>query len=82
MSNHNLVTRTNDTIDQLADIADAIMEATRAPSPRVTEVVHNTTSSVNAQVNLQIAQMQLQQRELLEQITNLQKTIEKMQLSD
>jgi len=77
-----LVTRANDTIDQLADIADAIMEATRTPSPRVTEIVHNTTPSVNAQVNLQIAQMQLQQRELLEQINNLQKTIEKMQLSD
>jgi len=58
------------------------MEATKAPSLRVTEVVHNTTPSVNAQVNLQIAQMQLQQRELLEQINNLQKTIEKMQLSD
>jgi len=31
---------------------------------------HNTTPSADAQINLQIAQMQMQQRELLEQITS------------
>jgi len=55
------------------------MEATRAPSFRVTEVAPRTPT--DAQINLQIAQMQLQQRELMEQITNLQKTIQAMQIS-
>jgi len=71
-----LVTRANDTIDQLADIADAIMEATRTPAAQVTEVVPYT------QTNLQISQMQMQQRALLEQIATLQETIKTMQLAN
>jgi len=74
-----LVTRANDTIDQLADIADA-MEATRAPAAQVTEVVPHTATPANIQANLQISQMQMQQRILLEQIATLQETIRTMQL--
>ena len=33
-----LVTRTADTVDQFADIADAIVEATRAPAFQIAEV--------------------------------------------
>jgi len=75
-----LVTRSSDTIDQLADIADAITEAIRTPSARVMEVASRTPT--NAQLNLQIAQMQMQQRELMEQIMNLQKTVQAMQISN
>jgi len=53
------------------------MEATRAPPARVTEVAPRTPT--DAQLNLQIAQMQIQQRELMEQILNMQKTIQAMQ---
>jgi len=77
-----LVTRANDTIDQLADIADAIMEATRAPAAQVTEVVPHTATPANIQANLQISQMQMQQRILLEQIATLQETIKTVQLSN
>jgi len=75
-----LVTRANDNIDQLADIADAIMEATRAPAAQITEVVPHTATPTNIQANLQISQMQMQQRILLEQIATLQETIRTMQL--
>jgi len=61
-----LVTRASDTVDQLADIADAIMEATRAPPVQVTEVVPHTAT--DAQINAQIAQMQMQHRKLLGQV--------------
>jgi len=77
-----LVTRANDTIDQLADIADAIMDATTTPPARVTEVVPHSTTPTNDQITLQIAQMQLQQRELLGQIALLQQTIQAMQIED
>jgi len=77
-----LVTRANDTNDQLADIADAIMEATRAPPVRVTEVASQPVTPTDTRINLQIAQMQVQQRALLEQITILQKEIQAMQISD
>jgi len=77
-----LVTRANDTIDQLADIADAIMEATRAPAAQVTEMVPYTANPINTQANLQISQMQTQQRVLLEQIATLQEAIKTMQLEN
>jgi len=75
-----LVTRANDTIDQLVDIADAIMEATSS-----TNLSHGSYSPhcfPYRYINLPIAQMQMQQRELLEQITTLQNTIKTMRLSD
>jgi len=72
-----LVIPANDTINQLADIADAIMEAIRVSPQRVTEVVPSTAPSVDAHINLQ-----MQQRKLLDQITTLRKTIKTMQLSD
>jgi len=73
-----LVTRANDTNDQLADIADAIMEATKASPVRITKVASQPTTSTDVQINLQIAQMQVQQQTLMEQIAILHKTIQIM----
>jgi len=73
-----LVTRANNTIDQLADIADA-MEAIRA---QLASRKSFPTLLPPPTRKLQIAQMQMQQRELFEQTVTLQKTIETMRLSD
>lgn len=70
-----LVTRTTETLDQLAETADAIAEATKAPANRISEVTHPNPNEAYTQV-------QTQQRELLEQIATLQKTIETMKISD
>lgn len=63
-----LVTRTEDTNDQLADIADAIVEATRAPAFQVAETTRSValpnqsvsdSASFEAKLELRLAQMKL-----------------------
>ncbi|XP_039313041.1 uncharacterized protein LOC120359500 [Solenopsis invicta] len=81
-----LVTRTEDSLDQVADIADTIMEATRAPPLQVAETTPSSFSrsagqddatSLEAKINLQLAQMRLSmQQEMAEQLTAIRKSIE------
>lgn len=81
-----LVTRTADTVDQLADIADAIVEATRAPTMQIAETarplegrnqVANDATSIEAKMELRLAQMRLaMQQEMAEQLTAIRRSIE------
>ncbi|XP_029162639.1 uncharacterized protein LOC114939029 [Nylanderia fulva] len=81
-----LVTRTGDTPEQLADIADAIIEATRAPVFQVAEAARAVTpqgqnasdpASLEAKFEVRLAQMQLtMQREIAEQMAAIRKSIE------
>lgn len=81
-----LVTRTGDSLDTLADIADAIMEATRAPAVHVAETARpaaltsghvSEIAAVEARMNLQLTQMRLaMQKEIAEQMASLTKAIE------
>lgn len=63
-----LVTRTGDAIEQLVDIANAIVEATRVPAFQVAEMTRllmprvenqDSVASTEARFNLQIAQLRL-----------------------
>ncbi|XP_011707926.1 PREDICTED: uncharacterized protein LOC105462772 [Wasmannia auropunctata] len=79
-----LVTRHADTNDQLADIADAIVEATRAPTFQVAETARtpviqnaNDTSAIEARMEVKFAQLQLAlQQEMTEKLSALQRSIE------
>jgi hypothetical protein len=81
-----LVTRAADTIEQLADIADAIVEATRAPVFQVAEAAKFTTpqnqnagdpASLEAKMEVRLAQMRLaMQQEMAEQLTAIRRSIE------
>ncbi|XP_018396207.1 PREDICTED: uncharacterized protein LOC108774564 [Cyphomyrmex costatus] len=80
-----LVTRSEDTVDQLADIADAIVEATRAPAFQVAEsarssmsrTVPEDASAIEAKINVQIAQMRLAlQQEMAEQLSAIRASIQ------
>lgn len=81
-----LVTRLTDTIDQLTDIADAIMETTRAPTFQIAEVArppafqpHNSSDAVvlEAKFELQLAQFWLSlQHEIMEQLAAIRRSIE------
>jgi len=76
------VARTQDTLEQLADIADAIVEATRA---QVTEVARppvfradsEITTALEAKFNLQLVQLRVSlQQEMTEQLIGIRKLIE------
>lgn len=81
-----LVTRTADTNEQLADIADAIVEATRAPTFQVAEAARsvalpsqsaNDSVSLEQRLELRLAQMRLaMQQEMAEQLTAIRRSIE------
>ncbi|XP_012542801.2 uncharacterized protein LOC118648078 [Monomorium pharaonis] len=81
-----LVARATDTLDQLADIADAIAGAVRAPAlqiaeaatPSVTRVIETDgAAAFQAKINLQLTQMRLSlQQEMTEQIAALRRSIE------
>ncbi|XP_018378087.1 PREDICTED: uncharacterized protein LOC108770850 [Trachymyrmex cornetzi] len=81
-----LVTRAEDTVEQLSKMADAIIEATRAPAFRVAEATQlpvprvenrDTITTIEARVNLQIAQLRLTlQQEMAEQMTAMRRSIE------
>ncbi|XP_029162320.1 uncharacterized protein LOC114933903 [Nylanderia fulva] len=81
-----LVTRTADTIEQLADIADAIVEATRAPAFQVAEASKfvppqtqgaSDPRALEARMEVRLAQMRLaMQQEMAEQLTAIRKSIE------
>ncbi|XP_029160267.1 uncharacterized protein LOC114932269 [Nylanderia fulva] len=81
-----LVTRTTDTIEQLTDIADAIVEATRAPAFQVAEAAKfvlpqtqcaSDPGALEARLEVQLAQMRLaMQQEMAEQLTAIRKSIE------
>lgn len=80
-----LVTRTADTIDQVADIADAIVEATKAPTYQIAETALALTPSTpraNGAVStealeLRLAQLRLSlQQEIAEQMTAMRRSIE------
>ncbi|XP_011687103.1 PREDICTED: uncharacterized protein LOC105449544 [Wasmannia auropunctata] len=80
-----LVTRTRDAVDQLADIADAIVEATRAPAfqvaetarPAAPQTMNPEVAATEAKFSLQIAQLRLSmQQEMAEQLTAIRKSIE------
>ncbi|XP_011883650.1 PREDICTED: uncharacterized protein LOC105570811 [Vollenhovia emeryi] len=81
-----LVTRTADTPEQLADIADAIVEATRAPAFQVAETtrypgpqgqITNDSASIEAKIEVRLAQMRLaMQQEMSEQLTAIRRSIE------
>jgi len=77
-----LVARTQDTLEQLADIADAIVEATRA---QVTEVARppvfradlESATALEAKFNLQLVQLRVSlQQEMTEQLIGIRKLIE------
>ncbi|XP_018368250.1 PREDICTED: uncharacterized protein LOC108764483 [Trachymyrmex cornetzi] len=79
-----LVTRTADTVDQLAEIADAIVEATKAPVFHVSEASRASATtgasdpaSMEAWMEIKLAQMRLAlQQEVSDQIMALRKSIE------
>ncbi|XP_067207883.1 uncharacterized protein [Linepithema humile] len=81
-----LVTRAEDSLDQVADIADTIVEATRAPSLQIAEAARPSVSrgagqddgsALEARLNLQLAQMRLAlQQEMAEQLTAIRRSIE------
>jgi hypothetical protein len=81
-----LVTRTQDTVDQLADIADVLMEATRASTLQVAETARpalpqiaasDSAVSTEARFNACIAQLRLSlQQEMTEQLTAIRRSIE------
>ncbi|XP_029174092.1 uncharacterized protein LOC114942815 [Nylanderia fulva] len=81
-----LVTRTTDTIEQLTDIADAIVEATRAPAFQVAEAAKfvlpqtqcaSDPGALEARLEVRLAQMRLaMQQEMAEQLTAIRKSIE------
>lgn len=81
-----LVTRTADTIDQVADIADAIVEATKAPTSQVAVAAWTPTPSTQrandavsgeAKLELRLAQLRLSlQQEMAEQLTAIRRSIE------
>ncbi|XP_018392799.1 PREDICTED: uncharacterized protein LOC108771890 [Cyphomyrmex costatus] len=79
-----LVTRTADTLEQLADMADAIVEATRAPMFQIAEAARapvrqdtNDDASIEAKLELRLAQFRLSlQQELAEQLTAIRRSIE------
>ncbi|XP_071577987.1 uncharacterized protein [Temnothorax nylanderi] len=81
-----LVTRTADTNEQLADIADAIVEATRALAFQVAETARataltgqsaNDLTSADAKLELRFAQLRLtMQQEMAEQLSAIHKSIE------
>lgn len=81
-----LVTRTGDPLEVLADMADAIVEATRAPSLHVAEAARpkampsaeaNGVAALEAKMSLQMTQMRLaMQQEFAEQMTALRKCID------
>lgn len=81
-----LVTRTADAIEQLADIADAIVEATRAPAFQVAEATRFVASqtpsavepaSLEAKMEVRLAQMRIaMQQEMTEQLAAIRRSIE------
>ena len=81
-----LVTRTGDALEQLADMADAIVEATRAPAFHIAEAVRppalagtdaSVATALEAKFNLQITQMRLaMQQEMAEQLAAIRRSIE------
>ncbi|XP_029164467.1 uncharacterized protein LOC114945757 [Nylanderia fulva] len=81
-----LVTRVGDTLETLADMADAIVEATRAPAVHVAEAARPTAfagaevngiAALEARINVQMTQMRMaMQQEFAEQMTGLRKCIE------
>ncbi|XP_011259994.2 uncharacterized protein LOC105253581 [Camponotus floridanus] len=81
-----LVTRTADTLDQLADIADAIVEATRTPVFQVAEAARAPAmpgdaaggiAAIEAKINVQLAQIRLTwQQEMQEQLGAIRRSIE------
>ncbi|XP_029165115.1 uncharacterized protein LOC114936180 [Nylanderia fulva] len=81
-----LITRTADTPEQLADIADAIVEASRAPVFQVAETTRFAAPqgqsacdpmSLEAKMELRMTQMRLEmQREMAEQLTAIRRSIE------
>ncbi|XP_025831093.1 uncharacterized protein LOC108740169 [Agrilus planipennis] len=67
-----LVTKSDSTLDQLADMADTIVEATRIYRPQVAEASSNDTN-----LEIRLAQLQLAiQQQVTEQITALRQQIE------
>lgn len=80
-----LAARTEATLDQLADVADAIVEATRVPAfqvaeaarPSVLRVAESDAASIETRFNLQLAQLRLSlQQEMTEQLAEIRKSIE------
>ncbi|XP_029157794.1 uncharacterized protein LOC114930205 [Nylanderia fulva] len=81
-----IVTQTEDTPEQLADIADAIVEATRAPLFHVAEATRfaapqgqnaSDPASLKTRFKVRLAQMRLtMQQEIAEQMTAIRKSIE------
>lgn len=79
-----LVTRTADALETLADMADAIVEATRAPALQAAEVIRpgitmetNGIAALEARMNLQMTQMRLElQKELMEQMMEIRRSME------
>ncbi|XP_071653063.1 uncharacterized protein [Temnothorax longispinosus] len=81
-----LVTRTADSNEQLADIADAIVEATRAPAFQVAETARataltgqsaNDVTSADAKLEVRLAQLRLtMQQEMAEQLSAIRRSIE------
>ncbi|RLU15256.1 hypothetical protein DMN91_012250 [Ooceraea biroi] len=80
-----LVTRTADTLEQLADIAGAIVEATMTPLYQVAEATRSSASqaqprndpvSMEAKLELRLAQMRLAlQQEMSEQLSAIRRSI-------
>ncbi|XP_029162900.1 uncharacterized protein LOC114944905 [Nylanderia fulva] len=84
-----LVTRVGDTLETLANMADAIVEATRAPAVHVAEAARPTAFAgadgngiavLEARINVQMTQMRMaMQQEFAEQMTGLRKCIEALE---